>query len=290
MKSENAARKLIAATFDAQERRVFGTQDLNSLVQEHREAWGVLASVSSRSFIEFMERDLGLKEFTLKGPTHQQEFLRYLWRKPNALEVAASLRSTAYLCHSSAVFVHGLTDEMPEVLYVNYVQSSKPRPTGELSQAGVDRAFRGKQRGSTFAFKYATHKIIQLSGKQTGSFEVEDLAISKKTKARVTGIERTLIDITVRPTYAGGVHQVLEAYRRAKGKISVQKLIKVLRHLDYVYPYHQAIGFYLDRAGYQSDLTALLKSLGMEIDFYLAHNMRDKELDSTWRLYHPKGM
>ena len=37
---------------------------------------------------------------------------------------------------------------------------------------------------------------------------------------RVTDLERTLIDIAVRPEYAGGVYEVLNVYRLAKGKVS----------------------------------------------------------------------
>jgi predicted transcriptional regulator of viral defense system len=186
------------------------------------------------------------------------------------------------------MFVHDLIDQQPSVLYVNYEQSEKPKPTGELTQAGIDRAFRGKQRESTFAFHFRESRIVLLSGKNTNKLEAQEVSIPKVT-VRVTSVERTLIDITVRPTYGEGVNQVLEAYRRAKGKVSIPRLLTTLKKLDYVYPYHQAIGFYLDRAGYSDDL-ASLKRLGMELDFYLAHNMRDKERDQSWRIYHPKGM
>jgi hypothetical protein len=142
----------------------------------------------------------------------------------------------------------------------------------------------------TFAFTYDGVTIVQLSGKHTDNLEVQNLGIAAGVTVPVTSIERTLIDITVRPTYAGGVHQVLDAYRRANGKISILKLISTLKTLDYVYPYHQAIGFYLDRSGYPQKLFSGLKNLGIDLDFYLAHNMEDKVYDSDWHLYYPKGM
>jgi len=129
-----------------------------------------------------------------------------------------------------------------------------------------------------------------LSGKCTHSLEVREMPIDTGTKIRVTDIERTLIDVTVRPMYAGGVERVLEAYRRARHKVSISKLIATLHKLDHVYPYHQAMGFYLERAGYsRGDLTDFKKAR-KEFDFYLAHDMRDPAYSDQWRLFHPPSM
>ena len=50
----------------------------------------------------------------------------------------------------------------------------------------------------------------------TGGMQVE--GDRRVGKIRLTNIERTLIDIAVRPVYSGGVFEVLKAYRLAKDK------------------------------------------------------------------------
>src|ERR1043166_683087 len=90
-----------------------------------------------------------------------------------------------------------------------------------------------------------------------------------------TNLERTLIDLLVRPRYAGGVHEVLVAFRLAKERVSVARLLACLRALDYSYPYHQSLGFYLERAGYDQRHVARVRELPRNFDFYLTYGMTD---------------
>ena len=80
-----------------------------------------------------------------------------------------------------------------------------------------------------------------------------------------------------------------QGVRTGENFVSVKKLAAYLRKLHYVYPYHQAIGFYMERAGYDERLLKLLEDFPIEYDFYLQHAMRSPVLNNRWRLYVPKG-
>jgi len=118
-----------------------------------------------------------------------------------------------------------------------------------LSQATIDRAFKGKQRRSKREFIYRRQHIVILNGKQSGRLGTGELLGARGERLATTLPARTLVDVVVRPDYAGGPPEILKAYEQAVGKVSVDEIVATLKQMDYVYPYHQAIGFYLERTG-----------------------------------------
>jgi predicted transcriptional regulator of viral defense system len=263
---------------------------LRNVLAGNRENWNLAAKTSVAEFISFLMQELALSELILAPKYHPSTapITRYIWAGASPYQIALSLKKGSYLSHSSAVFFHGLTDQIPKTIYVNQEQSEKEKPAGDLTQESINRAFSSKPRQSNFIFEAQEMRIVVVSGKNTGRFEVGKLTTSSGEILDVTNIERTLVDIAVRPIYSGGVYQVLEAYRAAKNKISVGTLLAVLKKLDYKYPFHQVIGFYMERAGYPQEQLSRLKKSKFQFDFYLTHDLRgEKKLDPTWRLYYP---
>ena len=219
---------------------------------------------------------------------------RYVWGDTHLLEVLLTLKKDSYFTHYTAVRIHGLTEQVPKTIYLNHEQGPHNPDRESLTQSSIDLAFRSKPRVSQNIVDFDDKRVCLLNGMYTNQLGVINQEAtydtSEKARVRVTNIERTLIDITVRPVYAGGVQEVLKAYELAKETgVSVNRLAATLQQLGYVYPYHQAIGFYLERAGYKKSDLSLLERFPMKFDFFLTHQMKERDYVKRWHLHVPKS-
>ena len=279
------AESSIKALFKSAAQKVYNLAQLNEILNEKRVLWNLPASMNGDKFLEKLldSQILQKRDVYLQGL--DQTKTRYVAVDASIYQIAVSLIGKSYLSHYTAVFVHGLTTQVPKVIYVSFEQSKKFQNKGTLKQDAIDAAFMKPQRKSANVASYDDYTFIFHNGmysNRAGVAAIDDIP--------VTNLERTLIDITVRPDYAGGVSSVLEAYRKAADKISINKLIAILDKLDFTYPYHQSIGFYLQRAGIESSKLLPIRERKMNFDFYLTYQMSEKEYDKGWRLYYPRGI
>ncbi len=277
----------ITQFFTESSSKVYRLSELRRLYDLHKDEWK-----APRSFPRFLDRLLQsgiLREISLTSERYRSQ-RRYVFGEPSVYQLALSLGKQPYLSHGTAVFLHGLTDQIPKTVHVNDEQSPKQLFLAPPTQQTINAAFaRPRQLTSNNVFSYDGARILQLSGKNTGRLEVGQFTAPDGALVDVTKIERTLIDIVVRPDYAGGPYQVLEAYRTAKERVSANVLVATLKKLQHVYPYHQGIGFYMERAGYDPKPLDMLRRLGLDVDFYLTYGMKEPVLDRKWRLFIPKG-
>lgn len=260
---------------------------INEIVNDNRNFWRLAAGTTINEFIHFLQAKGKLKEHRIKLP--YRPTTRYTWGDVSALQVIQSLRPTGYFTHYTAMQLHGLTDQVPKTVYLNSEQRLSSGG-GQLDQDGISRAFRAKCRVSKNAANFNSVTICVLNGQNTRQLGVIEFNEDTGPPLRVTNVERTLIDITVRPIYSGGVSQVAEAFAAAQERVSVNRIAAYLRQLNFTYPYHQAIGYYLDRCGkYSEDQIGLIRKFEMTYDFYLTHGVKQLDYVPEWKLYVPKG-
>lgn len=278
----------IVRRLDEARNNVLTHGDIKNIFSENKKTWRLPSSMTISAFIGYLLENTKLKtnDFTFPGKT----FIRYTWGKASIYTVAASLKKDGYFTHQTAMYFHKLTDLESDTIYLNVEQPPNVTHNRDLAQGRIDMAFSRNARTSNNCATHNGKTIYLLNGMHTGKLNV----IRKITKGRAlyfTDLERTLIDIVVRPVYSGGIPSVIAAYKNAKEKVSIEKIYKTLRKLNYIYPYHQAIGFILENiCGYAIKDVNILKRFGLKYDFYLAHNMKKTKYSPEWRLYYPENI
>jgi hypothetical protein len=291
------ALKAIIKYFESEPKKVFSYRQLSQLLYtQGRGEWLLPESMSPQRFVDELIKHTPMRLVEILSVGHQTytttNLKRYIYGDVSPFEVALSIRSNTYLSHYSSIFLLGLTEQLPKAIYVTLEQSEKINQQSlTIDQETIDQAFTKPQREPSFYYQYLDYRIILLNGKFSKKAGLSRSNTVFGVNLPITGLERTLVDITVRPAYAGGVTEVLKAYERAADTLSVNKLLSILAKLDYIYPYHQAIGFYLQKASiYKERQLALLKEKPQEYDFYLTYNIGEKEYSKEWRLYYPKNL
>ena len=279
----------IAKHFESLPQNIFRRADIEKILSSEREFWRLTKSLTINEFINFLLKETKLKKFEFPFP-HRKE-IRYVWGEAPFFELLMNLKKECFFSHYTAMFFHGLTEQTPNTIYLNVEQKKPQSKSGSgLTQQGIDSAFKRKVRVSKNIAKADNKNICILNSMGIDRLGVIDFETESKERVQLTNIERTLIDIAVRPIYSGGVFEVLNAYKLASGRFSINRLSAMLKKINYVYPYHQVIGYYLEKSGkYDDDKINFMRKPDIKYDFYLTHDMQDQEYSKKWKLFIPKG-
>lgn len=294
MKKEHATEEAICAlktSLDNRRRGIFTKSDLQEIVIENLPDVGVnQRTLIKGQLLKYLWEREKLKEVVFEFPSRKET--RYLFGNITNFELAQSLKPNAYLAHRAAMFLNNLCTDYLETIHINVEQSQQhKRNTNSLTQVAIDQAFKNKVRVSNEIAEANGIQVCITHGQKTDQLGVETKNGSVGEALRVANIERTLIDITVRPIYAGGPTEVLKAYKNAANKVSIEKLINTLCKMNFVYPFHQAVGFYLHASqSYSKTDIEAFESIKKEFDFYLDYRMKNPAYSKQWKIFYPADL
>lgn len=276
----DTAKHSMLSYFSSNFQLIYKRKELYNTFSTMRTEWNLSLSLSSNKFVKYLINEKIFNEVMFNFPNRKET--RFVRGKINIYKILLAINKKGYFSHLSALHFHNLLLEKPKLIYWNVEQPKKNSNSIIKSQESITNSFKNKSRISNNVCEYEGYKIYGINGMHTGN-----LGVIKKNDICITDIERTLIDIVVRPQYSGGFQTVLNAFNKSKGKVNIEHLIKYYKTIKYLYPYHQSIGFYLEITGYPAKFIESFSNMKMEYDFYLDNQIRNPKHSKKWRLYYP---
>lgn len=254
----------------------------------------------ANSFIQALKDEGVLRMHTLqpKNPNRKamHVYSSVQLNEIDSYNLAAAMLPDGYFCNLSAVYYHELTNQVPNTVYWCQETSAprKGRSKQQLTDAQIRAAFIKPRHKTSFVVKQNGHDIVIIErtrGTDHGVVSIRGQQGSWPQGSRVTAIERALIDAVVSPHYNGGVTSICDYFRAAKGRLKTQKLLDIYRRLEFVYPYSQAIGFFMEHAGMPDHAEAVRRVYPPQQRFYVDHSAKSTwAYDDRWMIFHPKGL
>lgn len=211
--------------------RVFSTdraRELSSRVGlKDAYLWEALYHLRRGGWIVPLRRGLYALSATVPGLTPAHEF-----------EIAMALVAPAAISHWSALSHHGLTEQVPRLVYVLTTARSAPRKRGATSKDAEP----GYPVGGTF------YRFVQV--KPERFFGVEDVWVNE-SRVTMTDPERTLLDGLMIPRYCGDFAEVLHAFDVRSPNLDVPRIIRYALKLDTATA--KRLGWILERHGIEPD-------------------------------------
>jgi predicted transcriptional regulator of viral defense system len=290
------AKKDIIKYFDKNPRSVFKKLELSNIFDVKHGYWRLASSMRIDDFIKELKKTSFFEEHIFSFPS--KNITIYTWKELSPYLTLSELKPQSYFCYYTAMYLHNLTEQLPKEYYVSGLRASsiKKRPNQKIElipQEAIKKAFSKKKGGSQNIAIHKNFRVYLLESSYAENIGIIKTKIENSSDVvSVTDIERTLIDITVRPFYSGGVHEVLKAYCLGAEKLSVNKLSSYLLKLDYVYPYHQLVGFYLEKTGLISEkkLEKLEKRFSIKKEMYASYGEKELLYSERWKVHYPKSM
>jgi hypothetical protein len=270
---------------------IFDDETLGHLLEAKRTEWKIPSYIGRQKFTSFLLENTQLSPIDVMSVGNRREspITRYCWGRIDPFLLGLALRKRSYATHSTAMLLHGLTDQLSQTFFITTQQRWRSG-SNPLSQDAIQRAFSKKQRESNIAYKALEHRFVILEGAFVDHSELASIPIPQTNSSILaSGLERTLVDICVRPSYSGGTFQILEAFKRARERADARKILSILSAHSYAYPYQQSIGFLLEKAGYSEAAVAPFLREVSSYDFYLAYGLIETTYVPKWKLYVPRG-
>ncbi|WP_127131198.1 hypothetical protein [Pseudoflavitalea rhizosphaerae] len=279
---------LIHKYFNESHTGVYTGKELTKIFHFGKSKWNVHPHLNEKFMMDYLIES---------GILYKASARKAIFAKTGAtnLTIGCQLYQEGILSHASALSLQNIIAERAGETYITIAKSRLPTAEDlqerkmELNQSAIDKAFAKAARSN--------HEVLQCNGGfihfiHGRPITEKQVVLLHKNGERIsaTTVERALIDIVIRPGYIGGPKEVMKAFEGASESVTPDSLHQTLVDQRLIYPYEQAIGFYLQRAGFPDAVLKPWMPAKDALDFYLDYQIEDRRYDKTWKIFYPSSL
>ena len=262
-----------------QEYEFLSQDQLKEILQQLKDKSLVSSSLSFNSFLlKLIDEGLTQKSIIIRGHiktryTFNQDF--------NIYNFCNSLEKNSFFSMSTALNLQGLSDFRKDYIFVSKERTTRMKQENiTLSQENIDNAFSKKPRRTNAYDKIDNKIVVLLEANNTDNF-----GIIKYDGYRVSSVNRAFVEMITNVHYFKSSQNLIQVFKNIKNSIDIDKIYITIEKFDFIYPYFQLAGFYLEKIGFSKTELTKFHEKKSELNFYTEKNKNNYEFDKYWGVY-----
>jgi hypothetical protein len=267
----------------AKSKKFYTYRDLQILLENLKRDSLVAQSLKFDSFFSrVIQKDLHKESIHLDSQVVPQDLTRYYFGDTNTeFDKALMYKKDSFLSLSTSLNFQGLSTIQDNIIYTSSELNDKSKYSKPitLTQQDIDNSYSKEARKTKSYAEYGDKFLVLLTPKYSNKIEVIEY-----NGIPVSSINRALVEIIVNSQYYKSTQEIINIFKPIKKYIDLEKVNNVLIGFNYIYPFHQCVGFFLEQIGFKREELGIFHKYVDTLVFYTRKQLLEYRYDDYWKI------
>ncbi|MCG3677853.1 hypothetical protein L5F07_01150 [Aliarcobacter butzleri] len=254
----------------------FSINDITSILDKLKEENLVSNSLTQNDFyLKLLDDGLVAHTITIRDI----EKIRYTLNKEfNIYDFVYSLEKNGFFSMFTSLNIQGLTNFRDNFIFISKERMKRVNfNSKDITQEAIDKAFTNKPRRTKAYATIYNYNIVILESNNT-----QEIGIIKYKGYKISSINRAFVEIISNIQYSKTPDDVIYEFKNLKDKLDINEIFNIIEKFDFVYPYYQLAGYYLEKIGFLKEELSKFFNKKTDLIFYTIKNKEKYTLDEYW--------
>ncbi|MDK2090413.1 hypothetical protein [Aliarcobacter butzleri] len=256
----------------------FSINDIAIILDELKEENLVSNSLTQNDFyLKLLDDGLVAHTITIRDI----EKIRYTLNKQfNIYDFVYSLEKNGFFSMFTSLNIQGLTNFRDNFIFISKERMKRVNfKSKDITQEAIDKAFTNKPRRTKAYATIYNYNIVILESNNT-----QEIGIIKYKDYKISSINRAFVEIISNIQYSKTPDDVIYEFKNLKDKLDINEIFNIIEKFDFVYPYYQLAGYYLEKIGFLKEELSKFFNKKTDLIFYTIKNKEKYTLDEYWAI------